>query len=297
MARSITTRRSKVIAVILATDTNLQYPELLAEISRATSLQHYRVMLFTLDAMENLQATLDQLWSYQADGVLAAVRLSDAQIAHLEDHGVPVVLFNRKPEGRAVGSVSCDHEACGQLLAEHLIASGHRRIALIDGPPASTVAAERLHGLRSALRGADIQTMEARGDFSYASGQSAMTELAASRRPSGFSAVVAANDMMAIGAMDRARHGLGLRVPEDVRFAGFDGIQSSQWDSYRLTTVRQPIRAMSEAAAALLMDRLAGKGHPAERRVFPGELIVGFSTQTVRTAARTRGLAAELARD
>lgn len=273
MARSMTTRRSQLLAVILATDTNLQYPELLSEIARAASRRHYRLLLFTLDAMSELESTVDQIWAYQVDGVLAAVRLTDLQIQQLEDHGIKVVLFNRAPERRIVSSVSCDHTDCGRRVGELLIETGHRSVGIILGPAASTVAEERAAGLVEVLRAGGVAIEMARGDYSYESGREAMVELGARRRK--LTAVTAVSDMMALGAMDAARHGLGLQVPEQLSIVGFDGIRSGRWDSYRLTTIRQPIRSMSDAAAGLLIDRILNPDYPAERRVFPGEIVDG----------------------
>ena len=274
MARTIITRRSGLVAIVVAIDTNLQYPEALTELSRALGASGRRVMLFAIQTMAEVDAVVDQIWSYQVDGVVALVSLTDAQIGLLEDHDVPVVLYNRLPGKRQVSSVTCDHAGCGRLLAAHLHDAGHRRFALIAGPVHSSVSTERLAGVAAELRERGIDRVAgAQGDYSYDSGVAAARALAADADLRGMT-LVAANDMMALGALDHVRFALGLRVPRDTVVAGFDGIGAARWQSYALTTVRQPLQRMAEATAAMIADRV-NAGLVGERRLFPGELVVG----------------------
>jgi DNA-binding LacI/PurR family transcriptional regulator len=92
-------------------------------------------------------------------------------------------------------------------------------------------------------------------------------------------AVVAVNDQMAIGAMDAARLDLGMKIPDDVSVVGFDGSGPAQWGSYDLTSIRQPVRRMSEAAVAMLMERIEDGAAPPEQRLFAGQLLQGSSAR------------------
>ena len=93
------------------------------------------------------------------------------------------------------------------------------------------------------------------GDYSYESGAKGLLELKSKlgKLPD---AVVCANDVMAIGCMDAARYRLGVKVPEDLSVVGFDGVGPAQWQSYDLTTVRQPVRRMTEAAVSMILERV-----------------------------------------
>lgn len=277
MARAVTTRRSNVLGIIEAIDTNLHYPEVLAELSRAIAKRGMRVMLFTLDRMTEIEDVVDHIWSYQVDGVVALVGLEDRHVRLLEEHGVPVALFNRRPGDYAVSAVTCDHRACGRMIAQRLLHAGHRRFGLIDGPEASSVARERLDGVREALAAAGPgrgEIASARGDYSYTSGHAAMATLLAGAggRPD---AVVAANDMMALGALDHARHVARLDVPAALAVTGFDGIGPTRWDSFRLTTVRQPVMRMADATISVLCERIDDPTMLPELRVLPGSIIDG----------------------
>ena len=92
-------------------------------------------------------------------------------------------------------------------------------------------------------------------------------------------AIVCANDVMAIGCMDAARYRLGVKVPEDLSVVGFDGVGPAQWESYDLTTVRQPVRRMTEAAVAMILDRVEEPELPPEKRTFSGVLVKGGSAR------------------
>jgi DNA-binding LacI/PurR family transcriptional regulator len=99
------------------------------------------------------------------------------------------------------------------------------------------------------------------------------------REAPGFDALVAVNDVMAIGAMDCAREEFGLSIPGDLSVVGFDGVDPARWLSYRLTTVRQPVRRMTEAAVAALVERIENPALSTERRFFAGQFIEGGSAR------------------
>ena len=92
-------------------------------------------------------------------------------------------------------------------------------------------------------------------------------------------AAICANDLMAIGAIDAAREAYGLDVPGDVSVVGFDGVGPAGWASYRLTTMRQPVQRMTEAAVTMLLERVVDPDLPPELRMLSGTLIEGTSAR------------------
>lgn len=111
------------------------------------------------------------------------------------------------------------------------------------------------------------------GDFTYESGGQALQILMAAPNPP--TAVICVNDMMALGCIDEARGVLKLAVPGQLSVASFDGIGMSQFEAYRLTTIRQPIDRMAAAAVEILLDRIQQQDLPNERRVFEGMVLPG----------------------
>ena len=276
MARAVVTRRSNVVGLILFNETNRHHPGVLLALSQAFSTIGVRVMLFLLEDDEEIGAVIDHILSYQLDGVVAAASIPPVHLDHLARARVPLLFYNRPGEDR-FASVGCDHQASGRIIARHVLDSGRRRIALIRSYQDSFVGNERMRGVEDELaRGGATVVAEFRGDFDYDRGVAAVTEWA---RPgtSDYDAVIAANDMMAIGAKDALVHRLGKRVPEDVAVAGFDGIEATRWLAHDIASVDQPVEHMARAAVEMMARRIEDKTLMAERRLFPGRLQPGGS--------------------
>ena len=159
--------------------------------------------------------------------------------------------------------------------------AGHETFSIISGPADSPVSTERTTGAIRKLQelGVDEVTIVS-GDYGYASGRRGLAEIV-ERLGGAPDAVIVANDAMAIGCIDEARSGFGLRVPEDVSVVGFDGIGPSAFDAYRLTTIRQPVARMSDAAVSMLLDRIEDPDLAPEKRVFAGERRPGHSARVL----------------
>ena len=276
MARAVVTRRSNVVGLILFNETNRHHPGVLLALSQAFSTIGVRVMLFLLEDEEEIGAVTDHILSYQLDGVIAAASIPPVHLDHLARAGVPLLFYNRPGDDR-FASVGCDHQASGRIIARHVLDSGRRRVGLIRSYQDSFVGNERMRGVEDELaRGGATVVAEFRGDFDYDRGVAAVTEWAKSGIDD-YDAVIAANDMMAIGAKDALVHRLGKRVPEDVAVAGFDGIEASRWLSNDIASVDQPVEHMARAAVEMMARRIDDKSLMAERRLFPGRLQPGGS--------------------
>jgi DNA-binding LacI/PurR family transcriptional regulator len=278
MASGLITKRNNLVAVLISNLTNLYYPEVLAEITRRLSDRGIRVLLFALQAESEVDATLDQVWRYRVDGAIVAARLSPAQLRDFARHRVPVVLYNRFGEGEPVPSVCCDSVGGERQLVDRRVEAGHECFGIIAGPSDSYVSTERVRGAEERLKELGRTPIVVSGAFDYDSGQSGLRELF-ERSGGKLDALICANDLMAIGAMDCARAALGLRVPEDLSIVGFDGVAPALWQSYRLSTIRQPVRRMAEAAVAMLMERVEQPDLPPEVRTFAGLLLEGASAR------------------
>lgn len=278
MASGLITRRTGLVAVIISNLTNLYYPEVLAELTRRLSDHGIRVLLFTLQAESDVDATLDQVWRYRVDGAIVAARLSRAQLRDFATHRVPVVLYNRFGEGEHVASVCCDSIAGEAMLVERLHHAGHRCFGLITGPADSYVSQQRVDGARRQLAAFGHDVLIFNGQFDYGSGARGLAEL---RQLSNgrLDALICANDLMAIGAIDAARADLSLEVPEQLSIVGFDGVAPAEWKSYRVSTIRQPVRRMTEATVAMLLERIEDPDLPPEVRTFAGGLVPGSSAR------------------
>jgi DNA-binding LacI/PurR family transcriptional regulator len=278
IARGLITQRSNMVAIIISNLTNLYYPEVLAALTQRLSAEGIRVLLFTLAAESDVDAVLDQVWQYRVDGAIVAARLDPAQLAAFDDRGVPIVLYNRIGEAVPVASVCCDSTSGEHALVDGLVDAGHQYFGIIAGPEDSYVGEERVAAALRRLEQRSRQAVIVRGNFDYDSGDTGLKELWRIKRGH-LDAVICANDLMAIGAMDSARANFGLSVPQDISIVGFDGVGPARWLSYQLTTVRQPVRRMTEAAVSMLLERIERPALSPEQRLFAGELISGTSAR------------------
>ncbi|WP_317202725.1 LacI family DNA-binding transcriptional regulator [Janthinobacterium sp.] len=282
-ARSLITRRSNLVAVIISRLANPHAPAALAELSRQLASRGKRALLFTPERESELDATLSDIWQYQVDGVIAAANLSERHVAQCARRSVPLVIFNRCAAD--VSAVVCDHAEATRLLVSRLAEAGHHQFALIDEGEASATARERQRGARARLAELDLPApvvVAVEGGDDYAGGARGIRAIIAQlgRVPD---AVICGNDIIAIGCLDTARHELGINIPGKMSVAGCDAVDASGWLSYNLTTLRQPIQKMAQAAAELLAALIESRDPAPEKRVFCPQLVEG-TTARLQTA-------------
>ena len=216
----------------------------------------------------------------RVDGILVLTgRLSD-QALKAWAKIFPLVVTGRNLKAPGLFSLSFDNFEGARLATRHLLDLGHRRIAFITGEPDHPDANERLRGYCAAIETAGIPYQPAlvvQGAFSEASGLNAVDELVA--RQVRFSAIFAANDQMAHGALlALQRH--SLRVPGDVSLMGFDDLPISLYAIPPLSTIRQPAYELGRLAASAMLQLLAGE-KPVASLPAP-RLIVRESSQALR---------------
>jgi DNA-binding LacI/PurR family transcriptional regulator len=276
-ASSLITKRSNLVAVLISNLTNLYYPQVLAELTQRLDAQGVRVLLFALQKERDAGDMLSQIWRYRVDGAISAARLTPEHLSQFERHRVPVVLYNRYSENDTVPAVFCDSIGGERLLVDRLVQAGHKRFVVLAGPEDSYVGNQRVEGALVRLAHHGLTAVVLPGRFDHESGAEGLrTAMAMKESPD---ALICANDLMAIGAIDAARAEFGLSVPAELSIVGFDGVGPAAWPSYRLTTIRQPVRRMTEAAVTMLLERIANPELPPEVRSFSGAFIEGHSAR------------------
>jgi LacI family transcriptional regulator len=195
---------------------------------------------------------------------------------------IPVVLLCSVSRGNEIDSLTIQNCRGAREMVTHLVSLGHRRIAIIKGSPRNYDAAERLRGYRMALKEARISpnnSLELNGNFTEAGGYAATLELLSMAvRPT---AIFAANDSMAIGALSALRES-GVQVPEDMAVAGFDDIPLARYMDPPLSSVRVPICELGARAVELLLNGITHKNdHPRRREHVSTEIVIRRSTGSV----------------
>lgn len=279
IARSLITSHSRIIAVVMAYLENLFYPDVLEELGRRLAAENYHLLLFTGFKDRDSDPVFDQIMQYRVDGIiLASTSLSSELSEECTVAGIPVVLFNRTTERDAASSVTTRNRDGGKLIAEFLLAGGHKSFGYIAGLESSSTNRDRFTGFRDGLRAGGVDKIEVRqGNFNRADAEAAARELLSlKKRPQ---AIFVGNDHMAVAVMDVARHEFGLSIPNDLSIVGYDDVGAARWPSYGITTVTQPIVPMVEATIDILMDQIASGEIESQHKVIAGELVV-------RTSAR-----------
>ena len=277
IARMLINQSTGMVAVIISSRANVNFPEVLAQLNKHIAEKNKRVLLFTLDDAEHLDTVIEQILAYQVDGVVAlTAHFEPDSVTQFTKHNIPVVLYNRELPDHSVSSVCCNHEQGLRMLVDILVNNNHQRFLIMAGPKDSDVARARLSGARNALLAHGFtDTRVIYGDYSYESARESLRAYADKNDLP--TAIICANDTMAIGAIDEIRENLNLRVPEDISVVGFDGISASSWHSYQLTTVSQPTYFMTKAAVETLVNLIESPEIPPETRYWPGKLIEGNS--------------------
>jgi LacI family transcriptional regulator len=287
-ARSLVTQRSHVVGVFLETGEghpDLQHPffhEVLVGVKNAIGAGGYDLLLFASEHPGNGYGThsyLKRARHHNVEGVvLFGVDPDDAEVRRLVRSEMACVGVDVELDGPKTEYVISDNVSGSALAVRHLHDLGHRRIATITGLLDKRPGAERLRGYRSELQALRLGYRDeyvAYGDFYVESGHRAMARLLELPEPP--TAVVAASDLMALGAI-RAVAEAGLEVPADVSIVGFDDIQLAGHVHPPLTTLRQDKAGLGTQAGKALMGLIDGATDLPEAVTLPVELIVRGST-------------------
>jgi LacI family transcriptional regulator len=286
-ARSLSIRRSHTLGVLLPEVHGEFFSEVIRGIDVAARTRGYHLLVSSShsDAQE-MSAVLRALRG-RVDGLI--VMSPDVELGPLSralTADTPAVLLNSATNARP--TIRIDNYSGAHGMTGHLLALGHRDIAFITGPERNADAAERRRGYRTALETADAKRkpVEVEGDFTEESGYRAVARIVAMKpRPT---AIFAANDTMAIGAL-RALRDAGIAIPEQMSLAGFDDIPMTRYLTPQLTTVRVDIAELGRRAVEYLVAALDG-ATPKKHEVIPTTLVVRESCSArdgARTAAQT----------
>lgn len=281
VARSLVTNRTQIVSVIIPEAvttlfTDPFFPLLLRGTTEACNAHQYQLMLSLFTACHDRQEMYQRvLYGGYLDGVIvAAASAGDPLIPDLLRDRIPFVSVGRYPDERA-NYVDADNAGGARMAVEHLIRLGHQRIATISGPMDMVAGQDRLSGYRQAMEAHRIPVQEnliIYGDFTEAGGFSAAQRLL----PVAPTAIFAANDTMAVGALKMLREA-GLRVPQDIALVGFDDIPIASAIEPSLTTVRQPIVRLGSMAVEVLLSIIADTSEnemSVQRIVLPTELVI-----------------------
>lgn len=268
---------TRYIALILPDITNPFFADLAKSVEQSLRRKGYSLVLANTDFSEdNEAAQIRELMVKRLEGIL----LVPSGIRAREEHDlprryqIPMVLMDRKLEGISdIPGVYSNNEYASVISCEHLIRKGARDIVFISGPLNVSTSIERFEGYKAVLAQHSIPfrpEMCRHGSYTVESGYNAVLEL--ERSGISYSAILAANDLMALGALKAVRE-FGYRVPEDVQIIGFDNIEFSQYCEPSLSTMQQPTFDMGAKAVELLTGIIEKRDPVQPERLIPKLLM------------------------
>ncbi len=281
-AANLRSRQSYTIGLVVTDITNPFFAELAVHIEAKLDDANYSVFLSnTQDQVEKQHRLLQALHGHQVDGLLLcpAEGTSIKTIELLQHWRLPTVLIARYLEESQSDYAGADNQLGAEMAIDHLIASGHKRIAFLGGKPQSSARKDRWAGYQNALRRHNIlleDDLSIISPVSREGGFNAMLSLL--DRPNRPSAALCYNDVVAFGAM-HALQSRNLTPGHDFAIAGFDDIADAALVRPALTTVSITPREIGQAAIALLMHRIANPDHPPEMKIIPPRLVIRQSTR------------------
>jgi LacI family transcriptional regulator len=268
LAHSLRTQRSSTVGVVIPDITNPVFPPILRGIEDTLAAVGYTAIIANTDgAADRGAVVLEHMLARRVDGlILATARRKDAVVDHCVAEEIPVVLINRTiGKDSPVPSVVNDDVRGIGLTVAHLAGLGHRRIAHVAGPQDLSTGLERHRGFLSAMKAAGLKAdptlIAVAGVYSEREGQRALLTLLDCKKR--FTAVVAANDLLALGCYD-ALASRSLSCPRDMSVTGFNDMPFVDKLNPPLTTVRIQHYEMGVQAAKVLLERIAD---PQARRV------------------------------
>lgn len=285
MARGLKTNRSFTVGVLIPDIENPLFPPIARGIEDRLADQGYTPLITnTENDPERELASFEAMHARQVDGFITATAQRDhALLDRIVAHDVPLVLVNRDVEDGSLPAATVDDRTGAALAVRHLADLGHVRIAHLAGPQRLSTGHARRQGFVDAVRRAGLEADPALIPVADAFTEAEGARLCAQLLDGGsqFTAIVAGNDLMALGCYDEFAQ-RGIRCPEDIAVVGYNDMPFADRFSPPLTSVRIPHYEVGRAGAELLLERLVDpQAAPRQVRLEPS-LVVRGSTSRAR---------------
>lgn len=273
LARSLTTRRTKLIGLVSNNFHNPVFLEVFDLFTRALQDRGLRPLLVNLSNETDPEHSVQMLHQYSVDGVIvASSTLPPGFSKAFRDKRMPVVnTFGRYSSSPEVHVVGIDNAEAGRMAASELIARGYKRVAFLGGPEAATSTQDRLKGfLEELAKHPEISVSYSFAtQYSFQAGRSEMLRLSEGTLAQAY---FCGDDVLSIGVLS-ALQDANLRTPEDIGLIGFNDMEMSSWENIALTTIRQPIKQIVNSSVELMVAMLDDPDRYPEARLFPCRVI------------------------
>jgi len=273
LARSLTTRRTKLIGLVSNNFHNPIFLEVFDLFTRGLQDRGLRPLLVNLSHETHPETSVQMLRQYSVDGVIvASSTLPPAFPKAIRDKGIPAVnTFGRYASNPDVHVVGIDNVHAGRLAASEFITRGHRSVGFLGGPESATSTQDRFKGFADeiALHRHVELTHSFAEEYSFQAGRKEMQRLLETGHAEAY---FCGDDVLSIGVLSAIRDA-GLRVPEDIGIIGFNDMKMASWENISLTTIHQPIQQIINSSVELMAAMLEDPERYPEARLFPCSVV------------------------
>lgn len=277
MARSLASRTSSVLGVMVSDLHNAFFAEVVDGLDEAARAEGFELIINTGGRRASRERhAVDSLLSFRPAGVVLLGPVVPASTIAAAAEQSPVVLVSRSSRLSTVDTVNDDGQTGCGLAIDHLVSLGHTRIVHLDGGGGSESGTRR-RGYLAAMRRHGLDPLVIPSEYTDAAGAKAVREMLARHDGPLPSAILAANDLNAIGAIS-ALEEAGMRVPEDISVVGYDNTSLAALRHIALTTIDQPRMEMGRLAAEALLERVRGQRTEPVRHLLHPKLVVRATT-------------------
>lgn len=283
VARSLKSKKTKAIGLMLPSITNPFFPQILKGVEDIALKNEYSVVFCNFDEKIEKESLYFQMFENRwVDGIIFSGVTGDTQeinyIKEIQEKGIPIVFIDRGLEGRFNDVIMIDNDEATYKGTRYLLDLGHRRIGFINGPAGIRIFDKRLQGYKKALQENGIEldkSLIVEDEQSSKTAESAVKQFLTQKRPP--TAIFTTSDLVAIAVL-RTVQKSSLKVPQDISVMGFDDIPLASLVNPSLTTIAQPIQEMGREALKLLVDGIERKDSPKRKIVLDTKLVVREST-------------------
>lgn len=273
LARSLTTRRTKLIGLVSNNFHNPIFLEVFDLFTRGLQDRGLRPLLVNLSDETDPENSLKMLQQYSVDGaVVASSTLPPVFSKAFRDQNLPVVhTFGRYSSSPEVHVVGIDNVETGRMAARELVERGYRHVAFLGGPQSATSTQDRFKGFQEEIaQHKNIQLTHSFADaYSFQAGRAEMLRLLKSGHAEAY---FCGDDVLSIGALSAVRDA-GLRTPDDIGIIGLNDMEMASWENINLTTIHQPIKQIINSSVELMVAMLDEPDRYPEARLFPCRVI------------------------
>lgn len=277
VARSLFKKQSKMIGYIVPDITNPYFPQLVRAVEDVTVKAGYTTFLCNSDDdLQKEQMYLEKMLENHIDGVIIVSNNIEAR--HLENIHLPIVALDRVFHEK-IPSVTIDNYDGARRAVMHLLENGCKKIAHLKGPEIIENSNLRKKAYEDVMEENKFPIIIGAGNYQFKDAEMTMKSLL-ELHPD-IDGVFAGNDVMAVGVL-KALNRMRIRVPEQIKLVGFDGIEWTETVSPEITTIAQPIYDMGKKAATMLMERINGQAVGEDHIVLETELKVRETTNNFK---------------